>query len=291
VYVYADTHRYARENLKYFVRTAVRANDHVHYYFILQRVGNISVNNSHFPTLPSNAWYVHHENKCFDIGTVGWFLRTHFVGTFDTNVSSLKIHKSNNRDIKSYKYFIFMNSSIRGPFYPPYYFTILETYQNQYQNKFYWYSIFTQKLNHKVKLVGCTINCQISPHVQSYLLVTDLQGLLLLLRPERGHDVFGCYKTLWSVTLNSEIAASTRILDNGFWIDSLQTKYQELDFSRKENRKCNREINPYFDKSVDGLTLDPYEVVFVKYNHKDCKEAAERAAVYQQWSSNFNFST
>ena len=54
------------------------------------------------PQLPSNAQYVYHENKCYDWGTFGWAL------------SSGKV------DPSKYKHIIFMNSSIRGPFLPPY---------------------------------------------------------------------------------------------------------------------------------------------------------------------------
>ena len=54
------------------------------------------------PDLPDNAHYVYHANECFDWGTVGWAL------------STLKL----NLDI--YSFFIFMNSSVRGPFLPAY---------------------------------------------------------------------------------------------------------------------------------------------------------------------------
>jgi hypothetical protein len=276
VYVYANTHPHALGNLIYFVQTAVRKNDGVHYYFIVQKTGNLSRNSFHLPQLPSNAWYVQHENKCFDIGTIGWFLRTYMV-------------ENSRLGIQAYKYFIFMNSSIRGPFFPPYYLTLLTSYETRHHKKFHWYSLFTQRLNHKIKLVGCTISCEISPHVQTYLMGTDLIGLSLLMRPENGRDIFGCYNDLPDVSIYSEVAASTRILKNGFWIDSLQTKYQGLDFSREENKNCNRRLNPYFDRAVDGFTLDPYEIVFVKYNYKGYKEAADRAAIYQKWTSKVNF--
>ncbi|CAF5011566.1 unnamed protein product, partial [Rotaria sp. Silwood1] len=108
-------------------------------------------------------------------------------------------------------------------------------------------------------------------------------GLSLLQKPSHGNDIFGCYQTLWEVTMNSEIALSTRMLENGFGIDSLQTKYQGIDFSRPENQNCNEGKNPYYDRTVDGLTLDPYEVVFVKFNYKEYREAADRATVYQNW--------
>ena len=59
---------------------------------------------AHLPKLPSDckARYVLHENLCFDWGTFGWAL-------FNLNL-----------DIKAYRHFIFLNTSIRGPFLPSY---------------------------------------------------------------------------------------------------------------------------------------------------------------------------
>ena len=54
------------------------------------------------PELPSNAIYIRHTNECFDWGTFGWAIW------------------SNKVDVSQYKYIIFMNSSVRGPFLPPY---------------------------------------------------------------------------------------------------------------------------------------------------------------------------
>ncbi|CAF4357980.1 unnamed protein product, partial [Rotaria magnacalcarata] len=267
VYVYADTHPYAHGNLEYFIRTAVRENDGVNYFIIIQELNNKSRDDKRFPLLPLNARYVYHENKCFDLGTVGWFLRSGFVTTLTNNIVSHDKLKKTELKISSYKYFIFMNSSIRGPFFPPYYSALVKAYQSETKTLFYWYSVFTQRLKNK-----------------SYLIVTDLTGMLLLLNPKDGKDVFGCYNTLWDVTVNNELAISARILSFGFWIDSLQTKYQGIDFSNIENRNCNGGKNPYFDDNVDGITLDPYEVVFVKYNYKNYSQAADRAAVYQNWT-------
>ena len=55
------------------------------------------------PTLPGNARYVQHENLCFDWGTFGWAL-------FNLDL-----------DIELYKFFIFMNTSVRGPYLPSYF--------------------------------------------------------------------------------------------------------------------------------------------------------------------------
>lgn len=55
------------------------------------------------PELPAHAKYVHHRNECYDWGTYGWLLL-----------------RSGMVDITVYKYFFFVNSSVRGPFLPAY---------------------------------------------------------------------------------------------------------------------------------------------------------------------------
>jgi hypothetical protein len=54
------------------------------------------------PELPPNAHYVFHENRCYDWGTIGWAIREGKV------------------DASAYRHIVFMNSSVRGPFLPPY---------------------------------------------------------------------------------------------------------------------------------------------------------------------------
>jgi hypothetical protein len=55
------------------------------------------------PELPEHAAYVPHENECYDWGSYGWMLlQTGFV------------------NIKKYRYFFFINSSVRGPYLPAY---------------------------------------------------------------------------------------------------------------------------------------------------------------------------
>ena len=54
------------------------------------------------PDLPKNAKYIHHKNECFDWGTFGWAIGTNQV------------------DVGRYGCIIFLNSSVRGSFIPPY---------------------------------------------------------------------------------------------------------------------------------------------------------------------------
>lgn len=70
---------------------------------------------------------------------------------------------------RAFKYFIWLNSSVRGPFLPAY-----------HPRDVHWSTAFTRKLAGDVKLVGSTINCggayalsAQQPHVQSYAVAMD----------------------------------------------------------------------------------------------------------------------
>jgi len=55
------------------------------------------------PRLPPNAKYVQHKNECYDWGTFGWLLL-----------------KSGHVSSSKYKFIVLTNSSVRGPYLPPY---------------------------------------------------------------------------------------------------------------------------------------------------------------------------
>jgi hypothetical protein len=288
LYVWANTHSYAYGNLKYFIDVAVRENDHVDYYFILQRVNNKAINESSMPLLPKNGHYIQHGNICYDFGTFGWFLNEFTYGNPWMN-ETIGNNKKKKINLKNYKYFILMNSSVRGPFFPPYYFKFLSDYQNDFDKTFYWYYVFTKRLNQKVKLTGCTISCIPIPHVQSFVLVTDFIGFTIMLKP--GSDggsppegIFGCYSHPNHVSLNSEVPTSTRILESGYMIDSLLTKYQGVDFTAPHNQLCNQHKNPYLNDNFDGTSLDSYETVFIKFHdHEFLQVPRDRAKLNQRW--------
>lgn len=282
IYVYADVHVYAYGNLKYFVETAVREKDGVDYVFILQQVNNKVIDEKEMPVLPKrNAFYLQHENVCFDYGTIGWFFENHSIGEpwkrKNTSMNNTDQHKFH---LPQYKYFILMNSSIRGPFFPPYFLQFLSDYQKDFNEIFYWYYIFTKRIDDRVKLVGCTINCAPQMHVQSYFLVTDFIGLSAILKDDG--RVFECYKTQSDIIMHSEQGVSHRTLKANYMITSLLTKHHPLSFAKKH--PCLSADNPYTDKFMDGVSLEPYEVVFVKFNNKTATfDAQNRAKLYQKW--------
>ncbi|UJR27927.1 hypothetical protein I4U23_009187 [Adineta vaga] len=168
-----------------------------------------------------------------------------------------------------------MNASIRGPFLVAYFD----------DESMWWYHIYTRLFNNETKLVGSTINCEHKPHVQSYLLVTDRTGLAILTDDRKG--VFHCKKDYSDAVFNGEIGASQLILHSNYQIASLQVKYQGVDFRKKENWNCNYKRSPIFiDRSMDTLTPDPYELVFVKYKGRPSNfdtDLERRAFTYQKW--------
>jgi hypothetical protein len=287
IYVYSNTHSHAYGNIKYFIENAVRDNDGVDYYFILQNVDNKTVNENEMPKLPKrNARYIQHENTCFDFGTIGWFFETYTVGNPWINRTATTIDRGKRIDLARYKYFIFINSSVRGPFFPPYFLKFLSDDKDK---SFYWYHVFTKRLNDKIKLVGPTISCIPVPHVQSYFFATDFVGLTVLLQPgahgaSGPERIFGCFTIKIHVSFNSEVPSSNRILGSGYLIDSLMTKYQKVNFKESHNQLCNQHRNPYLDNNLEGTSLEPYELVFIKYNDMVYLQIPKsRGELYERW--------
>ncbi|CAF1401867.1 unnamed protein product [Adineta steineri] len=249
----------------------------------MQQTNKTNIKESKLPKLPKNAQYIHHENKCFDYGTAGWFFSVFTTGNPYKNEILSKDNKK--IDIRKYKYFIFMNSSTRGPYFPPYYLSLVALYESRLGKKYYWYSIFTERISETVKLVGPVISCEISPHIQGNMVITDFTGFSVAMKPKGKHGVFDCHTTLTEAVLYGEIGIATRVLEAGYMIDSLMTKHQKLNFSATQNRNCNFKSNPLLNKGADGISLDPYEIAFIKFNYKRPNDGItpDRASVYQKW--------
>ncbi|KAK9861622.1 hypothetical protein WJX84_010796 [Apatococcus fuscideae] len=161
-----------------------------------------------------------------------------------------------------YRYFIFLNSSNRGPFMPAY-----------WPKASHWSAVLTSRLNSLVKLVGPTISCEggsdadswNGPHVQSYIMATDQVGLKLLMNDE---GVFACHQDISNTIKYSEIGASSVIMNAGYSIDSLMRRYQGIDWRDEANWNCNARASPYGDPFYDGIALEATEVMFVKVKER-----------------------
>jgi hypothetical protein len=265
VYVFSGSDPEYADNLRYFLRTAPHANDGCDYIIVLQQHPTGWPNPSLPGDLPTNVRVLHHPNECFDLGTVGWVLQTHV-------------------DISRYTFFLWLNSSVRGPFMPSY-----------LRGHMHWTRPFTDKLTPSTKLVGATINCggahgtAPKPHVQSYVVATDRAGLSVLLAAP---GVFECWKEMADVVVHSEIGASVAILNAGFNIDSLMLRYQGLDWrdprlSGEAEFPCNAGMNPLQPGFNDGIDVHPLETMFVKVKRSHLEAGwphADAGRVMSRWS-------
>ncbi|WIA10790.1 hypothetical protein OEZ85_010958 [Tetradesmus obliquus] len=266
LYAFSYTDPEFLHNLEYFIKEAVIGDTVADHVIIVQEGPELE--RVPLPELPAHAKYVHHQNECYDWGTYGWLLL-----------------RSGMVDISAYKFFFFVNSSVRGPYLPAY-----------ARGRMHWMSAFTSRLTGSVKLVGSTISCEGSPlhgqqkgrwrrnpHVQSYAVATDKVGLHLLIADRR---VFACHKDRWDTIFYSELGSSKAILDAGFNIGCMMLRYQGVDWRDPGNWDCNARLTPTGEYGCDGTSLDPLEVMFAKV--KSYMLAAEvsfskKAAKYEAW--------
>jgi hypothetical protein len=252
LYALADNDQHAIPNFAFFLKSAISRDTRSRYIIILQ--GFSQESRSKLPSLPSHAEYVLHSNQCYDWGTYGWMLQSGMVNW------------------RKFKFFLFINSSVRGPF--------LESYFRGH-----WTDPFLSLLRGRVKLVGPTISCEGSPfqgnvqghwrknpHVQSYAFATDIIGLDVLLQDP---NVFTCHSDRWDAIYYSELGSSEAMFKAGYSIDCFLLRYANM---RWENTTpCLDDKNPLFNYE---LPVDPLEVMFVKFKH-DIQPAM--VAKYSEW--------
>lgn len=245
VYTYSNSNSEHERNLEFFVRHGVRAGDGCEYIITIQHGLGLPLSDE-LPLLPKNGRYLHHENLCFDWGTVNWLIETKQI------------------DIANFRYFVFMNSSVRGPFLPAFWPAGLR-----------WSQALTAKITSTVKLVGPTISCEpASPpagtaaskearsiHVQGYVIATDQVGLRVL---QEDGNVLKCHTSAEEAAWHSEVGATSAILRAGFNLDCLVLRYAGVDWRDDSFAKCNAGKSPLKERSLDGMSVHPLEVMFVR---------------------------
>lgn len=194
--------------------------------------------------LPDYVKVVKRDNKGYDFG--GW------------SEGLLK-----NDLYKNYDYFIFVNSSILGPFLPSYY-------------KGKWTDIFIDGLKDgakdDIKLYGITINCERDPlfrsHIQSFLFSVDKEILEFLIH-NGIFDMDILMKNNDDVVENKEILMSRLIIEKGWNIGCLCDYYKGVDFRFKEKQPNDYEINflsGTMDPMYRNIMWNEYQLVFIKGN-------------------------
>jgi len=157
---------------------------------------------------------------------------------------------------KNYDYFIFLNSSMIGPFLPPYY-------------KGKWTDVFINGLEGNIKLFGSTINNNDNNnHVQSSIFSMNKETFEYLVSCE----IFSIQKYAknrdeW--IYGREIPMSRKIIEKGWNIGCLIPCYKGVDFTF--STKKPEEYNITFLKDIlfeqyRNVVWNEYQLVFVKGN-------------------------
>ena len=174
------------------------------------------------------------------------------------NVTIEYLRKKN--QYSRYKYFIFLNSSIRGPFYPSY---MPQGWQ--------WTMAYTERIVNDVKLVSSSIVCLpnvdaggFGPKVESWAFGIDQEGLDLV----TSAGVFylrTCKLCDDGVVVLGEYGLSNTLLNKGFNIATLMSKYSpDTDWREERHWHCNSNVHPSRHGTYDGISMHPFETVFLK---------------------------
>lgn len=169
-----------------------------------------------------------------------------------------------NNNYKSYDYFIFVNSSVIGPFLP-----------SNYKDK--WTNIYINGLKDNIKLFGSTINTIFDPlnksHVQSYIFSMDKNTLEYLINCEI-FSLTNYAKTFDEAIWNKEVLMSRKIIANGWNIGSLLKYYKNVDFtfiSKKPEQYNFNFIGDVMYSNFRNKYWNEYELVFIKGNRNKPK--------------------
>ena len=231
-YVYYETDQ-SIQNLNFFIKNGIFNQTDVYFNFIIKDKCSVEI-----PKY-DNVKIIKTDNTGYDFGA------------YSDSISA--------SDITKFKYFIFLNDTVRGPFIP------------RYISKNHWYKYFTSLLNDKTKLVGSTINYfdtadgivpyKLDPHIQSMSFATDRIGLNILIK----NDIFNKRQHIETIKKSKiifirkfEIGLSRVIINAGYHITAL---HQSLN---------NKNVIKHGDIHYRGIyfnsTLNPLEIMFIKTN-------------------------
>jgi FkbM family methyltransferase len=241
-YAYYEKNTSYKENFSFFLENGIHGD--VDYIIIIN--GQCSVE---IPNKP-NIKIFYRENKGFDFGAYSYAI---------------------NKREKKYKYYFFMNTSVKGPYYP----------QNGFQ---YWPEYFINLLSNDTKLVGTTISILPTQmynaytltkiynhdapftHVQSMFFVIDNEAFEYLNKINFFNEKELLDKNIDYIIAMKEIGLSQNILKKGWNITCLLPEYRNQDY-----RTLKNEINPYakagdtyYPRSYFGKDIKPQDVIFFK---------------------------
>ena len=165
----------------------------------------------------------------------------------------------------NYDYFIFVNSSVLGPFI------------NNENERITWPYRYIDGLKDNVKLFGSTINTCLSPlnmsHVQSYIFAMEKTTLEFLI-VGKIFSICNYAKTFNEAINRKEVLMSRKIIANGWNIGSLLPCYYGVDFRFIDKKPHNYNVTFMGDvmfKKYIGVFWTRNGLCFIKGNRMHIK--------------------
>jgi lipopolysaccharide biosynthesis protein len=240
-----------KENLRFFIANGLL--DNIDYYFIINGDCTVSI-----PTR-SNIQIIYRENKGFDFGSYSCAVK---------------------QIINKYDYYVFMNTSVRGPF-------LIDGSKP-------WIDYFIELFNtDDIKIVGTSIN--IFPisrfdgnnldeiyghppphtHVQSMFFCIDNEYYEYLKSKnffieETMNDI----TTIDKIIIYKEFGLSQLALNNGWNINCILSHYKDIDYReiKEDFNSTSYYGDPYYPNRYFGKSIDPFQVIFYKISRMNLDE-------------------
>lgn len=173
----------------------------------------------------------------------------------------------------SFKYFVLLNKSVRGPFLPPY-----------YTNP--WPDVFTSRLNNQIKLSGTSINCN-QMHIQSMLWAFDVSIL------DHVKTKLHCFHDKNDAISQVEQGLPMSLLQKGYRLASTAAMFAAHEGVDQFSPLCawNKQItngdDQYWPSMSAGFDLHPLEMVFFKTNRHVTPALVHHYSVLALMNNNF----
>jgi hypothetical protein len=240
LYAYYEKNDEYRNNLIFFLENGGIRKD-VDYYIIINGKSTVDI-----PTY-SNVNIIHRENKGFDFGA--------WQSVIKNNIK------------RPYDYYIFINSSVEGPY------SVGSSWLEHFLVLF--------KKDNNVKLVGTSINILESTwgdmksihgtkppysHVQSMFFILNNEGFNYLYSIGFFDDehILNEKNDMSYMIINKEIMMSQLILKKNWNINSILSKYRDIDYRSLTHNINTSGEDPYYKGAYFGNTITPDEVIFYK---------------------------
>lgn len=168
------------------------------------------------------------------------------------------------RRLGKYSYFIFLNSSVKGPYLPPW-----------VPPGWHWTHPFLERFRDPgVRAVGSSLVCLPDsdaggpgPRLESWAFALDGEGLAVAL----GAGVFvtrGCKLCEGGdegIVVGGEYGLTRSQLDAGHNVAALMSRYARgVDWRDRAHWRCNDNVHPSRQGTYGGISQHPFETVFVK---------------------------